>query len=818
MTFSQLKNHRNDLIISILLILLFLTGSWLISLALPAALVVFFILFFILKKKGLEIRLTAIDLAVLAILVIELISHARSIYPDNSLAGMEKIFFWYVLYFLFRYGFSRPVLGFLIYPVITGYGVFLGLNALITLLSTDGFLRALGWTDLSGFKSFLSFFKLRINDWATLAICLLPFPLIAAVQNRTSKGFFYGALFAFCLTALAVLISFSRGAYLSLLLFGLLVLVCILISKSGPARTWLIPGLFTGSMLFLLILPFNRSVSSTLAMNKTSAQQRSTQGRLNILEDGLCKARIYWLTGTGVHNYPLSRDTCTVEQEDSGYSVFTNNLYLQILIEKGLPGLLVYGILFLLILLSFFKNLLRSFTKENRLIHGFLFSGFATYAFRELFFSSFFESSQVLVFVSLFAALASTDSPVIFSPRRHSPFFYNAAMVILVLFSAWFFKHKLNGYSAGKNVEIALAEWKKKNPSFRSSITAATKQAPSVLPYHELAGLSLIQDSLSIRKLFNGSLSVDPGALSTAKSHFLQALQLNPSDAGIHFNLGVLEFLQSHDLAGVPASHFILALQREPNNIDFLIGFGMLAEYTGNIRLADQLYQKALRLDPELTDSEFFADLKLRRPGQDSVLIEEAIATLRLRLDSSYNVIYSARLAKLFMAKADFPSASLLLEQAIRDIPTAQRPYYYLGRIAEQTGDSAVALDHFRKAFFLDKKDYLSPLALGDYYYFRMGGSRNAALSVIRNYQLALSNFLKYPSLHRRRAVAQYKTSTSITNDILFKDLIYYTRANMDFKTLASRMAEAYTALGDAEMAEYYSKAREKDLMEVELR
>ncbi len=818
MNYTDLKSHRNDLAISISLLLVFLAGSWSLSLVLPFALAGLLIWVFRLKNQDRNLSFTAIDLSVFAVLAIELATCLFSIYRSNSLAGLEKIYFWLVLYSLLRLGFRQPVVRTLFALGLTGYSLFLVSTALGKYMSLDSYLKVQGWSDISEFKGFLNYFKLLLNNWATLAVCLLPFPLITAVQHRNMKVPFYGALLIFCLSVLAVLISFSRGAYLSLLLFGFLVPATLILIKKIPAKTLMFPGLFTAGALALIFLLFYRPVMNTLAMNKTASQQRSTHGRLNILESGLCKAKIYWLTGTGTHNYPLSPDNCMQEQEDSGYSVYTNNLYLQILIEKGLPGLLVYGVLFFLILLRFFKKLLRLPDQEGRLVHGLLFAGFSAYAFRELFFSSFFESAQVLVFVALFAALAATGNPAVLSLRRYSSLAYTVVLVGLLFFSAWFFRHKLNGYSAGKNVEYALAEWKKKNPSFGASITKAIKQTPSILPYHELAGLSMIQDSLSIRNLFKGSLTVDPGALSTAKSHFLQALQLNPSDAGLHFNLGVLEFLQAHNLAGIPASHFIQALEREPNNVEFITGFGMLAEYTGNIQLAYQLYQKAIQLDPEILDSEFFSDLMLRRPDSDSLLTVNAIAALKSKTDSAYNVIYLARLARILMAKSDTAGASPMLQQVIRDIPVAHRPYLYLGQIAEGKGDSSLALDLYRKSFFLGKQDYLAPLALGNYYYSRMASSKNMALSAARYYRIALVTYLAMPSLHHQRAEAQYKISAPIVNDILFKDLMYYTRSRMDFKALTNRMAEAYVVAGNAEMAKHYRELGDKDLMEVELR
>ncbi|HNR07546.1 MAG TPA: O-antigen ligase family protein [Saprospiraceae bacterium] len=819
MDFAELKHHRDDLALTLTLFVAFIAGSWSVSISLPFVLAGLLFVLLRLRTQDKPVPFHAVDLAVLAVGLYELYSYAVSLYRPNSLFGLENILFWLALYFLLRYGLRKSLVKTLFALALSAYALMLVLTALGNYMSLDGYLRVQGWADISEFKGFLNYFKLFLNNWATLSVCLLPFPLIAAIHLRANRMAFYGALFVFCMSVLAVLISFSRGAYLSLFVFGILCTGVLLLIAKDAGRRLVLPGLFTGGLLTLILLLFYRPVSNTLAMNKTTSQQRSTHGRLNILESGLCKSKIYWLSGTGTHNYPLSPDDCFREEEDSGYSVFTNNLYLQILIEKGLPGFLIYGALFFLVLWRFFINLLRSPEKKDRLTYGFLFAGFAAYAFRELFFSSFFESSQVLALVSLFAAYAADGSPVLFTLRRNSG--YSVAAGLLVLVSAWFFIHQLNGRGSERKVEQALVEWKNGNAGKAATLIGhAIKLSPVVFPYHELQGLALAQDSLSIRKLFAGNLQVDRASLSNAKSHFLRALQINPADAGVHFNLGVLEFLQSGSLAGVPASHFIRALEREPNNVEFMVGFGMLAEYSGNAELADRLYKKAVRLDPELIDSEFFSDLKHRNPSSDSLLIGDAVAALRSKIDSSYNMIFLARLARLLMAGEDSAGIKNMLEEVIRNIPTAHRPYFYLGQLAENGADSSRALDLYRKSFFLGKEDYLAPLALGNYYYSKMvsSPSRSTALSAARYYRLALITYLEAPSLHHKRAKAQYKVSASIVNDLLFKDLMYYTRARMDFRTIVSRMAESYEKGGDANMAGHYRKMEGRDLMDVEMR
>lgn len=824
MIFEDGIHNRRDLILVVLTTLLTFVGFWNSGLILPVLIAgVAGLSWVYFKKDGGIIRVDWTDLLVISLLVIELISFVFSVYRPNSFLSLEKMFFWALFYYTLRYGLKKEFSKNMFCLGLGGYALLLSCGALLTFFFLKANLQVEGWQDASQFKALFSPFSFRNNDWATISLAFLPFPLIAAVLFRSVKFVPLAGLFGFSLMVYSVLISFSRGAYLSLGVFLLVLISGIILLRLVNTKTWISMLLATGCMIAVLTIPIYKPLTTTLAMNKTVSQQRSTKGRLETFRLGWCKVKEHWLTGVGAYNYALSGNTCRNTSEDAGDSIFTNNLYLQILIEKGVIGFIVYALLFLTLFVRYCRNLLRRTDTQSLLINLMLFAGFITYGFRELFFSSFFESNQVMVMVGVYAALSYSSSQesgvrgqgLVISYRWKVLLRYG--LVFALLLSAFWLYYKQAQYKKAQKLMNEVVQTKLAG-DLQIAIDRTNlmlELASDIAPYHELAGLVSGQVNWKVKKLFSDSIDVDQKRLAASVTHFERAVQLNPNDAGFHFNLACLLYLQNQDLTNISRTHFIKAMETEPNNMEFLIGYGIVAESAGDTLLAYELYGKAIRLDPELLSSEFLEDLGHRKPTLPDVLTKKAILDLRNKLDTGYNTVFAARLGLLYWSTSNFTASKKLFTQVVQDLPDLYRPYYYLGRIAEEEQDSLQALRWYQKSLYLNNRDYLAPLTVGDYYYSQLSSKTNITYSVVRHYKNGLINLLSFPTIHRSLAGLQYKSDFSMRNDLILMNLVPYTRIKVDFKTIALRLAEVYKKMGRPELESYYLKLSSRDLAEL---
>ncbi len=100
---------------------------------------------------------------------------------------------------------------------------------------------------------------------------------------------------------------------------------------------------------------------------------------------------------------------------------------------------------------------------------------------------------------------------------------------------------------------------------------------------------------------------------------------------------------------------------------------------TANAKIAEQSYNKAIQLNPNFFD-----------------------ATMDL--------------AKLYLAKQDYSKAQALYIKANKQEVANPGPYFYLGIIAKETGDTSKAILLFEQTLTYDSKHYDATMQLGNYY------------------------------------------------------------------------------------------------------
>jgi len=343
-------------------------------------------------------QLTVVDYCFMAICAIEIISCFNSIYKPNSEGAVLKMLIMTILYFFVRTFVTHRIQMRYLCNGITCFAVFLSVTTLMFFVFHAQKYSELG--SLEQYKGFYRPFGMLSNDWATVLLCLLPFSTIAMLNADGKKRLWFAA--ANCLNITCILVSFSRGAYISLALF-IIASVAFSTMRSAFRRTILLFGAIT-VLAFALTLPVAGSVATTIRMNKTVSQQKSVEGRLTKYTEALELFKKQPLLGVGGGNYTLAVERyCNAGQNDI-FSPRCTNTYLQLLAERGIVGLCVYAALFAAVLLIAFRRARRDCAEA-----GILLSAILALMFREVTFSSFFEVDSIPLLFTLMCLIATND-------------------------------------------------------------------------------------------------------------------------------------------------------------------------------------------------------------------------------------------------------------------------------------------------------------------------------------------------------------------------------------------------------------------------
>ncbi len=788
----NIKLDKKSITTFILFYFILMFSFWDVRALIP---IMFIILIKLFKDKSLYFNLTYMDVGILILLIVEIITALNSYYISNSLESITRVCFLFFLYLAYRTMFkkSRNKILFL-----TTFFLVSSILLLINVICFFCFyldLESHGFTELNNFKNLYVF---GLNSfWVTILLLFIPFNLVFLLQQESNKMRLF-IVFNLCINLFCIVVSFSRGAYISLLVFYVL---CNLFSfkylRLKKIIFYNVIALLLLSPVFLVRDPF----LTTLSFNKTISQQRSTKGRINLWNHTKKIIEEKPVFGWGQGNYVLSQDKTPYVGEDVRFSRGTNNTYIEILIERGIIGFFPYVLIFIIILLIFYKKLKsKKLAKDEKIIVIVLFSGIISILVRELTFSSMTLFNYPLFLTShvffLFIPFDQKIKKIKINSKRRIGF----GVTLCVLFSIVLFFNCKQILAKGYNYQFVNAYNKNDFNKSLYFINKALSVSQNNILLNKHKALVLARKSLGIKILDNSTIletqQLSNDTLNISKKYFEKVLTFNPQDDEVLHNLGWIHFaLGNEDSA---KSYFDEALLLNPYVPAYHISSAIYnLKYSKNQNVTKSV-SKAIRYSPEILDSKFYFIFSKYYPTLALKAKQNAIKELKaITKPEGSSIILKARLGRLLLSEEPLKALSLF-EKVSTSVPNLSRPWAYRGLLNNNIRDSIKIQKLYKNAIFLNKTDYLTKKYYYDYQFSRAEPITDVQLKeVLELYKLQTSN-----NYRKNKVLSK---SSSIKNSLIPNKLIYFIRSDIHANKLFQRLEKYYESINDYKLKEYYN-------------
>ena len=226
-----------------------------------------------------------------------------------------------------------------------------GVAVIIALLSFGVFYRSAtetGFTETYSLRFLFRPLGYNTNAWATVLFALMGCALLAHPSKNVGRNF---RLLLWGLLWVALLLSFSRAVFIVL---GMVFLLLFFLKDTWAEKLKLIIVALISVGMTTVCFP--KETVATLQMNRTASQQRSTQGRINSVRaawEVFGDRKVY---GTGAGTYVQSIDKEHFQDSNQSYSSYAPNWVIWTLVEKGMVGAVLGGILLLAVCVTVWKG------------------------------------------------------------------------------------------------------------------------------------------------------------------------------------------------------------------------------------------------------------------------------------------------------------------------------------------------------------------------------------------------------------------------------------------------------------------------------
>jgi tetratricopeptide (TPR) repeat protein/O-antigen ligase len=641
-----------------------------------------------------------------------------------------------------------------------------------------GVVRSAGFPDVTALKGRIaSILGGPTNEWATILLLALVYQM--ATLSPVSRGFVTRNLvpiIALPVTSVALLLTFSRGAYLSLLVLAAGVLAYLCYARFRLRSRFLLGAVVIFALpvgaAFTDILS-GGAVKKTAMIGATEQQRRSSAGRLQVWSSSLKMASDEWILGTGPGTFAMHFVPEAGLGEGRSFVGRPLNTFLTIQTEEGMVGIVLY---FLLTATAAFVAV-----RSSPCVRGakawptaVLLVGLCAFWVREMTFSSLLENALVSsLFFLLLGFLVNVASS---SAARFRTVALNrrAAVLVTVLAAAGgvMFYASARQRSAD-TIATSAAQLLAEGKWERASVVAQKAIQKHETPYYRsvLALSTAIDNGLSFNAR-NPFQTVQPQEqrrrLQASLTDYDRAIAANPNDDLFWHNRAWIRIT----LGAAPSN--VVSDVRRAIAIDgaasaYRVTLGLIYEREGRSNEAVTQYGAALAESPALADSEFARDLQRRDVALWKSSLVNAVTVLRGRDPESHDIVVRARLGRLYFEQGELGRAHDLLVSVVETMPQLPRAWSNLGLVQLRGNNLDQAEESLRKAAFLDPGDPIVWKLLADAAAARGDKERAEELSS-RGAVAARYLF----SSHASRVGRVYMTAAVVRDDILPAGLLTY--------------------------------------------
>lgn len=516
-----------------------------------------------------------------------------------------------------------------------------------------------GLSDISQFRYLYTPLGTLSNDWVSIQLMLMPVSLVALLKRREYNTTINKLhLIAVCLEFVSIVMTMSRIGWISVVLIIFFLGVLAYREMLTKDKYIIICSAVVCSLLLLFVIS-PEGILSTLCQSESHIESANGRLRQFNLIDHMTTKQLFF--GVGLDNFALFNYANNDFSINDSFTGRANSLLLNVIVESGVFGLLLYFVLFLAIIVSLYM----AWNKKSRNIESTIMT-LSFFLFLIILKESCFTSiTHNCCYMFLFFLPFINYLPKEYkrTKTKKEMLFRNIAfdIIVVVLYAGYVFYRNISflnstekGYLAASSINISFPE------------------------------LSIQQNA------YDTDLSV---------SSYMTAISQSPYDASFYHNLSWIYYSCGKD--DLASDYIRKAINLNKNNPLYYVVCGMFAERI-NLDYSTQLYTKALMLNPSISFSAFWRDFSNRYPEKAANAIDNAIFQLKEELGNTTKKV--AKIGILYYKKGEKHIAKEFLLSAADRIPSLNRVWLYLYYLED---DKKMKNIYLNRAILLNPSDNL---------------------------------------------------------------------------------------------------------------
>ena len=610
-------------------------------------------LLLIYKVYNRYINVTLVDLCVIVLWIYSLLNIFISINFFNSFLAFKALTIGCISYFIIRLK-SEEVNA--INKLLFSYSILIGILGLISIVSFFVFSEQIydaGFDNLYDFRFKYQPLGYVPNVWASLQLCFLGIIIYTMYYYRSNKIKFWFLWTIFIINIFGIVISFSRGVYLSLTFLLISLFYYVIKSKIGfTQRIKLLIMILLSSMLFIGV--YGKDVIKTIDFNKTISQQRSITGRINTIQASQNIFGETPLFGVGAGNYSLAINEYRYEDDNNKYTSFAPNGFVQLLIEQGLIGFCLWIMLIIVMLIQSIRN--------SNILNSFVVIIFFSLLIREATFPVFFYHSGMLLIGFILLALLQNNIKVCRYKLKISFFLIFSILLVLLVTIIISIKHTRD---VDNNCLFLQSFHEGRFDQAEYFINRTSESVPCLF-------------NRSVLNYFLFKQTQDSVYFVKSKHDLSKAFSKNKRDYMLQHNFA----LMLKEEGKIDSSLNILnqLTDKFPNNALYNYSHFRVLYEKGEVEVAINYLIRSIKLYPSVLESSSWKELE----SVDSIFTKRVANELLLNLTKNeeiVNPIIAAKKGAILFLLDQYIISEAVLKKVVQVLPNLLMPWYYLGQI-----------------------------------------------------------------------------------------------------------------------------------------